>query len=159
MKKILLSFSTLLLAAVMAVSCNKNSAKDVANTWLNGFYHMDYEAAKKVSTEDTKNLISQLQQLTGMISDSSKTEMKKISITVKNVKENGDKAEAFYTLSDSPTKEQKIDLIKKDGKWLVQFSKNDQMGGNSADNSANQPTGPDSTAAPADAAMSDTTKH
>ena len=159
MKKILLSFSTLLLAAVMVVSCNKNSAKDVATTWLTGFYHMDYEAAKKVSTEDTKNLISQLQQLTGMISDSSKTEMKKISVTVKDVKENGDKAVATYTLSDSPGKEQKIDLVKKDGKWLVQFSKNDQMGGGGADNSADQPMGADSTAAPADATMSDTTKH
>ena len=63
MKKILLSFSALLLAAVILVSCNKNAPKDVANTWLTSFYHMDYDAAKKVSTDDTKNLLSQLQQL------------------------------------------------------------------------------------------------
>lgn len=119
---------------------------------------MDYETAKKVSTDDTKQLISQLQQLTGMISDSSKAEMKKITVTVKDVKENGDKAEAKYSLSDSPGKDQTINLVKKDGKWLVQFSKNDQMSGGA--DGADQAGGADSTgAAPADAAMSDTTKH
>jgi uncharacterized protein YxeA len=158
MKKVLLSLSTLLLAAVMVVSCNKNSPKDVANTWLTSFYHMDYETAKKVSTDDTKNLISQLQQLTGMISDSSKAEMKKIVVTVKDVKENGDKAEVKYALSDSPTKDQSLELVKKDGKWLVQFSKNDQ-GAGAGDNAADQPAGADTTAPTGDAAMSDTVKH
>ena len=164
MKKFLLSFSGLLLAAVMVVSCNKNSAKDVANTWLTSFYHMDYETAKKVSTDDTKNLLSQLQQLTGMISDSSKTEMKKLIVTVKDVKETGDTAAiAVYTLSDSPTKEQQIDLVKRSGKWLVQFSKNDQMGGGGADNNGDQSAmGADSTGGagiPADSTMADTVKH
>ena len=60
MKKILVSFSAVFLIAVMTVSCNKQSPKDVASNWLNNFYHMDYEAAKKVSTEDTKQLLSQL---------------------------------------------------------------------------------------------------
>ena len=143
----------------MAVSCNKNSAKDVATTWLNGFYHMDYEAAKKVSTEDTKNLIATMQQLTGVIPDSNKAEIKKIKITVKDVKEKGDTAVATYTISDTPGKDQTLNLIKKDGKWLVQFSKNDQMGGGGAENNADQPMGADSTATPAEATMSDTTKH
>ena len=164
MRKFLLSLSGILLAAVMMVSCNKNSAKDVATTWLTSFYHMDYETAKKVSTEDTKNLLSQLQQLTGMISDSSKTEMKKLVVTVKDVKETGDTAAvATYTLSDSPDKSQQIDLVKRSGKWLVQFSKNDQMGGSGgADNNADQSAnGADSTGgagAPADSNMADTTK-
>src|ERR1700759_5366442 len=87
MKKFLLSFSGLLLAAVILVSCNKNSPKDVANTWLTSFYHMDYDAAKKVSTEETKNLLAQLAQLSSMVSDSSKKELKKITITIKDVKQ------------------------------------------------------------------------
>jgi hypothetical protein len=164
MKKVFLSFSVLLLAAVMMVSCNKNSSKDVASTWLTSFYHMDYDAAKKVSTEDTKNLLSQLQQLTGMISDSSKKEMKNITVTVKDVKETGDSAVATYNTSDAPGKEQHLPMVKKDGKWLVQFTKNDQMSG--ADNAADQtpPVGGDSTGAapataPADATMQDSTKH
>jgi hypothetical protein len=158
MKKILLSFSALLLVAVMAVSCNKNSPKDVATTWLNSFYHMDYETAKKVSTPETDSLLSQLQQLTGMISDSMKKDMKKTMVTVKDVKEKGDTATAIYTLSDSPTKEQTLPMIKKDGKWLVSFSKNDPAGG--GDNGAmDQQMGADSTAGPADSTMSDTMKH
>ncbi len=160
MKRILLSVSTLLLAAMMLVSCSKNSPKDVATTWLNGFYHMDYEAAKKVSTEDTKNLLSQLQQLSGMVPDSSKKELKKITVNVKDVKEEGDKATATYTTSDNAAKDQQLKLVKQGDKWLVQFSKSDTMGG--ADGGDQQPGGADSTGtggAPGDANMADTTKH
>ncbi len=113
----------------MVVSCNKNSPKEVATTWLNSFYHMDCETAKKVSTEDTKSLIATLQQFTSMIPDSMKKEMKKIVVTVKDVKEDGDKATATYTLSNDPGKDQSLPLVKQNGKWLVQFTKNDQMGG------------------------------
>jgi hypothetical protein len=129
MRKIPVFFASLLLMAVISVSCNKNSAKDVATTWLTSFYHIDYETAKKFSTEDTKNLIATLQQFTNMVPDSTKKEMKKLSINVKDVKEEGDKAIATYTISDNPGKDQTINLVKKDGKWLVQFSKNDQMSG------------------------------
>ena len=79
MKKILLSFSTLFLASMMLVSCSKNSPKDVANSWLTSFYHMDYEAAKKVSTEDTKALLTQLGALSSMMPDSLKKEAKNIN--------------------------------------------------------------------------------
>ena len=159
MKKILLSLSALLLAAVILVSCNKNSPKDVANTWLTSFYHMDYDAAKKVSTDDTKNLLSQLQQLSSMISDSSKKEMKKITITIKDVKEEGDKATVSYMRSDNATgKEEIIKLVKQNNQWLVQFSKSDTMG--DAGNGGDQPGGADSTgSAQADTTMADTMKH
>ena len=160
MKKILFAFSALLLVVVMTVSCNKNSPKDVAATWLNGFYHMDYEAAKKVSTDDTKALLSQLQQFTTMITDSAKKEMKKINVEIKSVKEDGDKAKVMYVLSESKDKEQPLDLVKKDGKWLVQFSKNDQVNG-ATDNSADQPAGDSTGTVPADTAatLEDTVKH
>jgi len=160
MKKILLSFSALLLAAVILVSCNKNAPKDVANTWLTSFYHMDYDAAKKVSTDDTKNLLSQLQQLSSMVSDSSKKELKKITVTIKDVKEEGDKATVSYTTSDNATgKDQMLKLVKQNNQWLVQFSKNDSMG--DAGSAGDQSMGSDSTgAAPADtAAVLDSSKH
>jgi len=161
MKKILLSLSALLLAAVVVISCNKNSPKEVANTWLTNFYHMDYDAAKKVSTEDTKNILAQLQQLSNMISDSSKKEQKKITITIKDVKEEGDKATVSYsTSSDSPNSKNNIlKLVKQNGQWLVQFSKNDSMG--DMGGNADQPSGADSTGAAAtdSASMQDTGKH
>jgi len=148
MRKIFLTFSVLLLVAVMSVSCNKGSSKDVATTWLNSFYHLDYETAKAVSTEETKTLLASLQQFTSMVPDSNKKEMKKIVVTVKSVKEDGDKAIAIYTTSDNPGKEQTLPLIKgkdKDkDKWLVQFSKNDQLNG-AADPDADQAPGADTT--------------
>ena len=84
--------------------------------------------------------------------------MKKISITVKDVKEDGDKAVATYVMSDMPGKDQTINLVKKDNKWLVQFTKNDEAGAKNTD----QTTGVDSTgpATPsADTAAADTSKH
>src|ERR1700722_16857220 len=130
MKKILLSLSALLVAIVILVSCGKNSPKEVANTWLTSFYHMDYDAAKKVSTEDTKNLLSQLQQLSSMVSDSSKKELKKVTISIKDVKETSDtSAIVSYMRSDNATgKDEIIKLVKRSNQWLVQFSKEDTMG-------------------------------
>ena len=61
----------------MLPACNKNTPNEVAKTWLTSFYHLDYEAAKKLSTDDTKNFISQLQQFSEVISDSDKKELKK----------------------------------------------------------------------------------
>jgi Domain of unknown function (DUF4878) len=148
MKRISVAVSALLFAAVLFVSCNKNSPKEVAKTWLLDFYHMDYDGAKKLSTDDTKNLLAQFEQLSSMISDSSKKEMQKITITIKDEKEHGDTATVIYTTSDVPDKDQKIGLIKQNSKWLVQFSKDDTMG---ADPNAGdlQPDGADTTAPPA----------
>jgi len=142
MKKILVSFSALVLVAFLLVSCNKNSPKTIATTWLTGFYHLDYESVKQYSTEDTKTLITSLQQFTNMVPDSAKKDMKKLTINVKDVKEEGDKAVATYTVSDSPGKDQTLTLVKQNGKWLVQFSKEDQMNSGPADNNnSDQPAG------------------
>jgi uncharacterized protein YxeA len=157
MKKVLLSFSALLLIVIMSVSCNKNSPKDVATAWLTSFYHLDFEAAKKTSTDDTKTLLATLQQFTSMVADSSKKERQNISVNVKNVKEDGDKAIATYTTSDYPAKDQSLNLIKQNGKWLVQFSKNDQVGGAADSAGAEQPMGADSSGA--GGSMPDSTMH
>jgi Domain of unknown function (DUF4878) len=161
MKKVLVSFSTLLLIAVMSVSCNKNSPKDVASAWLTSFYHLDYETAKKTSTEDTKSLLATLQQFTSMVPDSNKKEMKNITVNVKDVKQvNDTSAVATYTTSDNPGKDQSLNLLKQNGKWLVQFSKNDQMGGAADTTGAatEQPAGADSTT-PAGGNPPDSTMH
>ena len=133
MKKNILSFSFVFLAAMMLVSCKKNSPKDIAHEWLNDFYHLDYEAAKKLSTEDTKNLLSQVEQLSSMIPDSTKKAYKNISITIKSVKVNGDKAMVTYVGSDNPTLEQPLNLVKANGQWLVMYTKEDQPDPSSAD--------------------------
>jgi len=159
MKKIVYLSLSLLLAGVMLVSCNKNTPKDVAQTWLTGFNQMDFEEPMKVSTNDTKAMLSSMQQLTDKVSDSAKKELKKIKVSVKNVKIDGDKAVATYTTSDNP-REQTLNLVKQSDKWLVQFSKLDLMGSmpkdpeQSAPAEGEVPAGADSAqgAAPAPAA-------
>ncbi len=109
------------------MSCNKNNPKDVAHTWLTGFNQMDFEQAMKLSTNDTKNLLSTLEELTAGVSDSGRAELKKIKVSIKDVKEDGDKAMVTYTSSDNPN-EQILSLVKQNDKWLVQFTKTDLVG-------------------------------
>ena len=128
MKRIFTSLIAVAALAVMMVSCNTNSPKGVAEKWLTSFYHMDYEAAKQVSTEQTKSMLDMMQSFSAMMADSAKTEAKKIKVTVKDVKEEGDKATVTYTTSVAPT-DQTLNMVKENGKWLVQFSKQDMGGG------------------------------
>ena len=109
------------------ISEQRHAQGDVAKTWLTGFNQMDFDEAMNLSTNDTKNLLSSLQQLTEKVSDSGKKELKKIKVTIKDVKVNGDKAVATYTTTDNP-KDQELKLVKQNDKWLVEFSKTDLMG-------------------------------
>jgi hypothetical protein len=92
MKKVLRSVSVLVIAGILLVSCNKNSSKFVATTWLNDFYHADYEAAIPYSTDLTKKQLDQFSNLASYVTDSNKKELKKLVVTVKDVKEKGDTA-------------------------------------------------------------------
>ena len=156
MKKIFLPIVALLIATILFVGCNKGgSPKGVATTWLTAFYHMEYETAKKVSTEETKSLLTQLAQFSGMVPDSTKQQYKKITVTVKEATENGDKADVTYMLNDPTSKDQSnapqvLHLVKQNGIWLVQFSKNDSMGGAEDKGGNDKPAGGD--AAPTQAA-------
>lgn len=127
MKKYFLSFAAVIVAAITLISCSSNTPKNVAHKFLTSFYQMDFEAAKKVSTEDTKKMLEMFQQLTPMMADSTKQQLKKIKVDIKDVKNEGaDKATVTYITTDNP-KEQTLHLVKQNGKWLAQFSKQDQM--------------------------------
>ncbi len=167
MRKVALTSLALIIAAFMWAGCSKNTPKDVAYNWLTAFNHLDFDAAKKLSTNDTKNLLYSLQMLTDNVADSNKKDLKKVTITIKDVKENGDKAVATYTASDNPTKEQVLNLVKEGGNWHAQFTKVDLMA-EVPDSMADQASGADSTGAagaPQDTTMSadgnhaDTGKH
>ncbi len=140
MKKVLLSLAAVMVIAISLISCNSNSPKASADKFLTGLYHYDYEAAKSVSTEETKKMIDLMAQFSAMMPDSMKQAAKKVQVNIKDVKEEGDKATATYTTSDDPA-EKKINLIKQNGKWLVQYSKMDSgMGGEGANTDINAPT-------------------
>jgi hypothetical protein len=114
----------------------------VAKSWLTSFYHLDFEGAKKVSTTDTKALLTQLAGFTSMIPDSVKTDAMNIVITVGAVKEEGDKATVDYKAlsgkkGDAP-EAGTLKLMKENGAWLVLFTKEDAAG--STDNANAKPT-------------------
>lgn len=115
-----------LLVAAMAVftSCNRNSPRQVAETWLTAFHHMDADAALKHSAPATKTLINTLSSLSGPIPDSTRKELEKIKISIKDIQETSDKATVTYTTSDNP-KERKINLVRQSDKWFVLFTKVD----------------------------------
>lgn len=146
MKKALLSIAAICLLAISITSCSNNSPKASADKFLTSLYHMEYAKAKEVATDDTKKLLDMMEQFSSVLPDSSKQSAKKIKVDIKDVKEEGDKATVTYVTSESPN-EQKLDMIKQNGKWLVQWSKQD--GGNDMnDMPADEPAMDDSTAAP-----------
>jgi sulfate adenylyltransferase subunit 1 (EFTu-like GTPase family) len=69
-----------------------------------------------------------MEQLSGkFFSDSMKQAAKKITVEIKDVKRQGDKATVTYNTS-SGLAENSIHLVKVDGDWKVQWTKQDQMG-------------------------------
>jgi hypothetical protein len=148
MKKLLLSVAAMFVMALTIVSCNNNSPKASADTFLNSLYHMDYAKAKTVSTEDTKKLLDMMEQFSSVLPDSSKESAKKIKVDIKDVKEEGDKATVTYVTSENPN-EQKLDMVKENGKWLVKWSKQDGAGAEGGEMPAEEPVITDSAAVPA----------
>jgi hypothetical protein len=127
MKKYLSALVVFMAVIATLTGCNKNTPKDVAKTWLDDVYHLDYEGAKKFSTEGTKNFISQLQILTPKLSDSERIQLKSDLVTIKEIKIADDNASVIYTTSEMPDKEHSLKLIKQGDKWLVQFTKADRV--------------------------------
>lgn len=162
MKKLLLSFSVLILAGILMTGCNKSTPKDVAKEWLTDFYHQDYDAAKKLSTEETKTMINTLQGFTSALPDSVKQKAKAVVITIKSVKEDGNNATVTFVASDDTKEQPPLKLVKQNDKWLVQFSKGDFMGGDNKESGGatlSPDNGPAPAAEPAAAPVPDTAKH
>ena len=142
MKKTVLSFVALLLLSLSIISC-KNSPKAVAKTFLTSLFQNDYEAAKKVSTKETQNMLSLMEELNSKVSDSAKKELMKVKVDIKSVTENGDKADVVYVTSENP-KEQHLHMVKENGHWLAQWTKQDEMDGSDDQSPADQ-VAPDTT--------------
>ena|SRR6188768_2144652 len=160
MKKVLLSVTSVLLLAVLLVGCNSGGPKANAEKFLTAFHHMDYTAAKEVSTEETKKQLESFESIMGsMANPSMKEDAKKIKVTVKDPKVDGDNATVEYTLSNDPSPKT-LKMVKMNGKWLAQWSKMDMggMGNNSSDmgsmapDTLNAPPAEAMPSAPADSA-------
>jgi hypothetical protein len=128
MKKSLLSIVAFALISLSVVSCgSKSDPKSVAQNFLNALTKMDYEGAKKYGTPETGSMLDMLASFSSMTTDSMKNTAKNVKVEILSVKENGDKCDVTYKNSEK-TEEQVLNLVKKDGKWLVNMSKDENMG-------------------------------
>lgn len=153
MKKIVFGIVAAVIIATGFTSCTSNSPKPVAEKFLNSFWHMDYKEAKTVSTDVTKDMLDMLEQVSTTMPDSAKQTAKRVVVTIKDVKESGDKAVVTFTTSEIK-EEKQINLVKKDGKWLVNLTKNDDFSSEaSTPDSTSSTTPPDVGRNEADAAQ------
>lgn len=127
MKKIILSIAAIAIMAITVVSCaSKSSPKDVAVNFNKALNNLDFESAKKLGTPETGKMLDMLASFSSMMPDSLKEQAKKYKVEAKDEVIDGDKA--TVTISNGEKGEEKINLVKTDGKWLVNMSK-DAMGG------------------------------
>ena len=127
MVKHFLSLLIFPLAVISLNSCNRNSAKNAAQEYLNHLYKMEYEEAKAMATQETKNLLELREQLATInATDSDRVAASDVTVEIKNVQEQDERATVVYTVSGDP-REHKMKMVKKDGKWLADMTKTDAM--------------------------------
>lgn len=125
MKKAFYGLSIAFIAAIALAGCGSNSPKPVAEKFLNSFWHMEYKEAKTVADSATIQMIEMLEMMSTNVPDSDRQNAKKINITIKEEKMiNDTTAIVSYMVSDAK-EEKTLRLLKKNDKWLVNFTKND----------------------------------
>lgn len=127
---------------LMLGSCQQKSSKDVAERFANAFHHRDFKTAMSLATETSREQLETVSQFASSLSDASNQDAKNIKVIMGKGEEKGDRATYYYTTTDNNI-EQKINLVKKDGKWLVEWNKMDS------------PVGTQKTETPAAAPVSD----
>ena len=150
MKKII---NIILVAAIATAvtSCKKTGPESTAKDFVMALDSKDYDKAKSLGTEDTKSMVDLIKSLAGMTPATDKhAKIDKIDCKI-----NGDKGVCTYCCT-AEGQEDKVELVLKDGKWLVDMKKN--PGGNdiapkgkdSLDTDAPKPDAPAATEAKKD---------
>ncbi|NVO03254.1 MAG: DUF4878 domain-containing protein [Bacteroidetes bacterium] len=122
--KNLLKFAIALLAVITITSCkNSNTPEKVAESYLKAIAEKNYDEAKKLATEESAASIDMLKSMdTGKDAKDAKKEGK-----VEGMKcdVQGEKATCNYKQDGQ---DEKIELVKKGEKWLVEMKKESPMG-------------------------------
>jgi len=115
-----------LLVALTVSSCgNSNDPKAVAKDFLLALASQDFEKAKELGTERTSGMITLIESMAKMAKENGQKldETKLPEVEIGECEIDGDKAVCYYT---SEGKEEKINLVKVEGKWKVDMSKEQQ---------------------------------
>ena len=112
-----LSKLAIALVVIFAMNACKNSDKpeQVAEKFLKHMEKKEYADAKKLATDESAAAIDQVASF-----DLGVKATKEAKIEGMACKEEGEKANCTYKKDGADSK---IDLVKKDGKWLVDFKK------------------------------------
>ncbi|MBU0488148.1 MAG: lumazine-binding protein [Bacteroidetes bacterium] len=123
MKKVL-TFALVAVIAVAFMACGgskNNTPEGVAEEFAKALNDKKWDDAKKLGTEATGQMIDMMSSMAGLGGDEEKVkEFKDFKAEVK------DNAAVVKYLADG--KEEKLDLVKKDDKWLVDMKKEADMG-------------------------------
>lgn len=151
--KRLVKVALILVAVVALGACgSKNKPDAIAKDFLTALNQMDYDKAKTFGTEETGKMVDMMKAF--MPTDAAKVEeakakAKNLVVEITDTKIEGEKAICTYKISGiegQEPKEDKLNLVQKDGKWLVDWKKEGM--GPQTETPAEQPT--DSTATAAD---------
>jgi hypothetical protein len=118
MKNLLkLAVVAIIVVAINACGSKTDTPEAVAEKFLGHLNKKEYSEAKKLGTEQTGQMIDMMESFGSAGGDQEKKDVK-----IENMKctPTDDKAACTYT---SDGKEEKIELVKKDGKWLVDMKK------------------------------------
>jgi hypothetical protein len=132
---VIISFSFLLF------SCGSNTPASSAESFFKYMYSGDFESAKKYATTNTKSMLTMMESFGGK--DQLEDQMKGIDFNYKVIKTkiDGDKAICTMEVSkDGKTETMPVNLVNKNGKWLVDFNKEDTNKENGMDKEGMKPS-------------------
>jgi hypothetical protein len=124
-------FLCLVALVFAAVGCgDKNNPESVAEQFLTALDNKDFDKAKTFSTEETHKMLDLLKGFADQVpaaEDAAKPEAKKIT----ECKVDGDKATCSYCCDEQGASSE-LALIKVNGEWKADMSKETLMGGEGA---------------------------
>lgn len=131
--KLIKSLAVILLALSMTTACKSGGANPeaTAEKFIKAVQGFDFEEAKKYSSKESAAMIDMMKGFMAAAPaeelEKQKAEAKntKIEVISSNVAEDGNTATVTLkaTTPDGNSKEDKIDLVKEDGEWKVNFKK------------------------------------
>lgn len=118
-------FTFMILAASLfmaACGSKADGPKEVATKFLTHINAMEFEEAKQFGTKETNELLDMLKGFAAMGGEEQKPEA--TAFEIKDAKEEGETATVTYR-SEGSEEDETLNLVKQDGKWLVNISKED----------------------------------